>query len=389
MRVGLDLTALLPVETGVDRYLVELTRALARIDEHDRFALFVNLQDRARLGGGLGRNFSVVPITLRGRAGRVAGQQLVVPVLASALGLDVVHSPSFLMPWFRGSARHVLTVFDMTMVTRPLHHTRLRRSRPFRMALEASIRRADLVAVPSDHVRRELSRLLPDVPSARVRVIPLGVGAEFRPSQGGAVDRMPPGLEGVGDYILFVGTLEPRKSLGTLFEGYRRAVRAHGLQEHLVLVGRLGWGGADLEGAARSPELRGRIHRTGYVDGERLLALYRRARLFVYPSIEEGFGFPPLEAMACGVPTIVSDTSSLRENLEGAAALVPPEDPHALCEAMARVLRSPELQRRMRSDGLDRARRFNWEETARRTLACYEELAGRADAALCAGKRDG
>jgi glycosyltransferase involved in cell wall biosynthesis len=121
------------------------------------------------------------------------------------------------------------------------------------------------------------------------------------------------------------------------------------------------------------PEVRGRVHFTGYVDPETLLALYRNAKLFIYPSKEEGFGLPPLEAMACGVPTVAADTSSLRENLRGAATLIPPGDPEALRAALVRVLGNPELRETLRREGQVRARRFTWEQAARLTLDGYRE----------------
>jgi len=374
VRIGFDLTALLPVETGVDRYLIELVRALARVNVDHRFVVFVNPRGRARLGGAPATGFTVLTITVGGRAGRFVGQQLAVPLLSGALGLDVVHSPSFLMPAIRGRQRHVLTVFDTTFFTRPSLHTRFRRSRPFQVGVAASIRRADRVVVPSKHVKGELCRIFPEIPQQRVKVIPLGVGPEFRPANAEDRDRLPAELEGIGDYVLFVGTREPRKNLATLLEAYRRATRDHGLREHLVIVGRQGWGDDAAAQACDRAELSDRVHLTGYVDSETLVALYRSARVFVYPSVEEGFGLPPLEAMACGVPTIAGANSSMAEYLDGAAELVPVDDAQALSEGLVRVLRSAELRAGLRARGLVRARRFRWEETARQTLSCYERL---------------
>jgi glycosyltransferase involved in cell wall biosynthesis len=374
LRVGIDLTPLLPVPTGVDQYLVEIVRAISRMDRETLFFVLVNWEDRKRLAGGLGKNFTVVPVATRARLVRFLSQQFLLPMLAAALRFQVIHSTSFLMPFFRGKSSHVLTVFDTTMLDLPDCHNWYRRSFPFRAAVAMSIRRADLILVPSRHVQQEvLPRLPAGADEGRVRVVPLGVGDRFSPPESLNRQGLPPSLRGIPSYVLFVGTIEPRKNVETLLEGYRRAVQGSRLEEHLVLTGKHGWGRDPRRVLDKMPEVRGRVHFTGYVDPETLLALYRNAKLFIYPSKEEGFGLPPLEAMACGVPTVAADTSSLRENLRGAATLIPPGDPEALRAALVRVLGNPELRETLRREGQVRARRFTWEQAARLTLDGYRE----------------
>ena len=147
-------------------------------------------------------------------------------------------------------------------------------------------------------------------------------------------------------------------------------------KEHLVLAGRMGWGYDDLLKQLESPELRNRVHVVGYVHQTDLPLLYAGATLYVYPSLQEGFGFPPLEAMACGVPTISSQPSSLIENLQGAAILVTPDDLESLTEAMHQLLNDEASRDQYREEGFARAAAFRWEETARRTLQCYQEISG-------------
>lgn len=373
MRVGIDVTPLLPVETGVDRYLVQLVHSLARIDRETQYTVFINTKDAGRFAG-LGRNFTLRPVGVRGRAGRLIAQQLIVPVLARSQRLDVLHSPSFFIPYRQGKSRHLVTVFDMTMFTRGGCHTRLRRSRPFLRGVADSIRRSHQVVVPSFFVRQEIIRLLPDVDPEKIRIIPLGVDPEFRPRDGRS-EPLPNHLGALSPYILFVGTIEPRKNLPLLLEAYREALARHGLQENLLLAGRRGWNYGPVEQLMRSKELRHRVHLLGYVEREDLIRLYQNASVFVYPSLEEGFGLPPLEAMACGIPTIATETSSLKENLSGAALLVPPDDATTLAEALAAVLKRPEWRADLAARGLARAREFPWEITAGKTLACYRELA--------------
>jgi glycosyltransferase involved in cell wall biosynthesis len=311
--VAIDLTALLPDATGVDNYLTSLVTHLGRVDTTRIYTIFVNYEDRHLFDARLPRNFTVVPACARPRAARLLFQQLALPVAAAWRGVDVVHSPSFLMPLYR-------------------------------------------------------------VPPDRIRVVSPGIGEEFRPQ---AIAGLPHHSRASlpSSFILFVGTIEPRKNLERLVESYRRLIARSTVQEHLVLAGRLGWGYDELLHRIAEPELKGRVHLIGYVSQQDMPSLFAAARLFVYPSLEEGFGFPPLEAMACGVPTISSSSSSLVENLQGAADLIDPLDTDGLANAMHRLLEDEAWRSKRSADGLERAARFRWDETARQTVACYDELA--------------
>ena len=376
LNVAIDLTSLLPNWTGVDTYLVHLLLGLNKIDRETRYAVFVNWEDRMFFRTRLGENFAIFPTAIRNRGVRFIAQQFLMPILSHALNIHVMHSPSFFMPWFKGKQRHVLTVHDMTMFSAPIVHTKFRRSFFFVKAVALSIRRADLIIVPSRFVGDEAVRLLADVSPNRVRIIPHGVDDCFGPPAKGEISSTLLHSEAITPYILFVGTIEPRKNLETLIEGYLRVVRRTKLEERLVLAGKNGWKHNHILSGVHCRELRNRVHLTGYVDQARLISLYKNARLFIFVSIQEGFGLPPLEAMACGTPTIAADTSSLRENLAGAAMLVAPDDPDAIATAIAQMLCDQAVRDHYRRQGIKRAKRFQWQETARKTLDCYRELAG-------------
>jgi glycosyltransferase involved in cell wall biosynthesis len=217
---------------------------------------------------------------------------------------------------------------------------------------------------------------VPDLSRSKVRVIPGGIGEEFRVYPREAIQNTLERLGLPASYILYVGTIEPRKNLPLLVQSYKQLVTMGKTKEHLVLVGRLGWGYDAVLKQIESPELKHRVHLVGYVHQHDLPLVYAGATLFVYPSLQEGFGFPPLEAMACGVPTISSQTSSLIENLQGAAILVPPDDQESLTEAMDQLLNDEASRDQYRQEGIARAAAFRWEETARRTIQCYQEIAG-------------
>jgi glycosyltransferase involved in cell wall biosynthesis len=384
MRIAVDLTALVPQPTGVDRYMTELVTALVRARSEARFTLFVNRADRARFDG-LPPHVRIRAVGFRPRPARLLVQQALLPVLCESCGIDVLHSPSFLLPWIRGRTRHVLTVHDMTFFSMPHVHSRLRRSRAFTRMVLASIRRASLINVPATAVRDDLLVHVPGIDAARVRVTPYGVASRFCADSSGDAPRLAqlPWLPLV-PFVLSVGTLEPRKNLPVLIEAFRRLVRG-GRDLHLVLAGGMGDARAAVDASIAASGLANRIHVPGFIHEDVLPALYRRARVFAYPSLAEGFGFPPLEAMASGVPVVASAGSALAENLNGAATLVPPDDAAALAAALETLAFNREVRTRATAAGLERASRFTWDETARMTLDGYHELAVESRAARSTG----
>lgn len=379
MHIGIDLTARLPVATGVDTYLEQLVLALGEVDRHNHYVLWVNCEDRLFFHQRLPGNFRVAARCLRPRPVRLLFQQVALPALAVAARCDVVHSPSFIMPMIRSGRRHLLTVYDMTSFSLPECHEALRRSAPYQWAILASLRRAHLVSVPSRSTRDEVLRLVRGFSPEKLRVVPPGIDAVFSPRSEAEIRAVTEKLGIRERYVLFLGTLEPRKNLPCLVEAFGRMVERSGRDEALVLAGNLGWESGPLLAAIEASGVPDRIRRLGYVAGADLPALLSGAELFVYPSLEEGFGFPPLEAMACGTPTVASETTSLTENLLGAAELVPPGDVGALAAAMERMLVDQGLRAERRRQGLERSARFCWELTAAQTIECYRALAPEID----------
>ena len=374
MRIIIDLTALLPEPTGVDNALRRLVLALGRLDRHNEYRICVNYEDRDLFRSQLPDNFAVQTVSLRPRLVRLFVQQALLPALSRRT--DVVHSPSFIMPYVRAGARHVLTIYDMTSFSLPHCHIALRRSALYRRAVLTSVRRADLVIAPSQATRQAILKFLPTTDPDRIHVTVPGIGEEFRPHCAADVHEVLTRLRIPVPYVLHVGTIEPRKNLSLLLKSYRRLVVERGIKEHLVLAGRLGWGYAEILREARLPACQERVHVLGYVDQDDLPFVYAGASIFVFPSLEEGFGFPPLEAMACGVPVVSTLSSSLIENLQGAAVLVGWDDVGELADAMHRLLSDATLRAAYRAKGLERATRYRWEETARETVGCYRAAMG-------------
>ena len=366
MRVALDLTALLPRPTGVDWYLLGLARALARTDHETDYRLYVNAEDRGRLGE-LPPNFRVLARAARPRAARLAFQQGWLP--AAAFAADVIHSPSFIAPLAPTRARHLLNVHDMTSFSLPDLHIPLRRSAAYQRAVVASIRRAHRVHVPSRFVEQDVERFVPGLPEGRVRVEHLAIGDDFRPH---GEDEIAPVLDRLGvrrPYVVFVGTIQPRKDVGGLLDAVAR-LTTPGVQ--LVVAGQLGWGHDGLVDRLRTQP---GVRWLDYVDQADLPALTAGAAVAAYPSVSEGFGLPPVEAMAAGVPVVTTNATSLGELLDGAAELVPVRDPDALARAIDRVLTDEDRRAELVAAGHERAARFRWDAAARRMAAIYRELA--------------
>jgi alpha-1,3-rhamnosyl/mannosyltransferase len=284
---------------------------------------------------------------------------------------DLYHEPNHILLPFGGSS--IVTVHDLSVLHFPDLHPRAR-VEYFERYFEQSVRQAFRIVTVSHFVRRDIEATM-GISGERIRVTPLGVGAEFRPMQ--AADIAPAlvqyGLE-PGRYLLFVGTREPRKNLDRLIDAYLGLPQALQTRFPLVLAGPAGWRSKILEGRLDRLERHGTVRRLGYVAGVDRPALYAGARGFAYPSLYEGFGLPPLEAAACGVPVLTSRDSPMAETLEEDALLVDPEDVDAIRAGLARMAEDDDLYRHARFIGAARAARFTWDACVDRTMAVYSEI---------------
>jgi alpha-1,3-rhamnosyl/mannosyltransferase len=300
-----------------------------------------------------------------------------IPTVESFLGpVDVFHSVNAaLLP--QRSGRRVVTVHDLTCIDFPRFHPLLRRVL-FRVGLWRVARLADAIIVPSAATRRDLRRRI-GWSRAPVHVVPSAAGARFVPL---AAAEAEPVVRRYGlafrEYLLFVGNVEPRKNLVGLLRAYDALRRRRREGPVLVIAGGAGWKNRAIREAIGASPYTADIRIVGYVPDAELAALMNGALAFVYPSLYEGFGLPPLEAMACGTPVITSNRSSLPEVVGGAALLVDPENIGDLADAMARLAEDAPLRDELRERGLERAREFSWRRTAEMTSAVYESVVATA-----------
>ena len=293
---------------------------------------------------------------------------------ARRLDLDLVHDPTGVFPLALVGCKKVVTVHDVFPFVTPKTSTVLEKM-VYRLWLPIALRRADAIITVSDHSKGDIIRILPFT-KERIFVIPTAKHPDYRPLPAEAVQPVLAKLTIPTPYILYVGSLEPRKNLLRLLQAYAQ-LRHHHPRHHLVIVvARNFWKNAPVVETVEELALKPWVHFTGFVEEEDLPALYNGADLFVFPSLYEGFGLPPLEAMACGTPVVTSNSSSLPEVVGDAAIMVDPYDVDAIADAMARVLDDPALADDLRQRGLARAGQFSWERMAQETIKVYQHVLG-------------
>ena len=371
MRIALDCRCVFKGMGGIGRYTWSLLAELASTDlENDYVCYFTRLD----LPGPLR-----LPERFRLRrcdAGMIDERfdQLVLPTILEQDKVDVYHNPTFAVPLIRTKARKIATVHDVVFRRHPeLVEPRLRSY--LDRATGWAARHADHLITVSEFSRREITDLYPVEPD-RVSAIPNGVDAP--PETGDVPD--PSALAAVGlapgKYVLYVGRIEAKKNITALLLAWKALSRRKADPFlKLALVGSWDPREYPLKEKVEEFGLGTSVRALGYVPGEMLENLYRNAFVFVYPSLYEGFGFPPLEAMGRGIPTIVSNASSLPEVVGEDAVLVDPTRPEALAGALAELIDSPEKRSELSARGRRRASTFTWAQSAGRHREVYASVA--------------
>ena len=301
---------------------------------------------------------------------RILWEQMVLPIYSRKDRLDLFHYTDHALSLLFRKCPIIITVHDIAYIRFP---DLLNKSRQIykKYILDLSIKRADIIIADSHSTKRDIIEFF-NVDEKKIKVVHLGVESRFRP------------ISNVEDYrtrnnlpskmILNIGTLEPRKNVVTLIKAFKK-LQERGPKDYvLVIAGGKGWLYKKIFEEIKSSGVEQSIRLLGVVRDEDLPLLYNCADLFVYPSLYEGFGLPPLEAMACGVPIITSNTSSLPEVVGNAGLMVDPLDINSFCEAIYNVLEDKELKHRMSRDGLKRSKMFTWDKMMNEVLEVYNEV---------------
>jgi glycosyltransferase involved in cell wall biosynthesis len=369
MRIGLDGLPLTAPKTGVGHYTQELARALATTHPDSQFEIvYPSTYPPIELfaGGPTNLKPNRVRVGLIGRRWWAAG----LPHYLGHSKFDVFHGTNYEVPLWKRCAT-VLTIHDLSHLVHPETHEPARARRGQRR-LPMMVGAADAIITPTKSVRDEVCGFLTVEPD-HVFAIPEAARASFYPEAFPASRERREGL-GIGDdFFLTVGTLEPRKNLTVLVSAFAKLCEQQpDTPSKLVIAGGKGWlTGALFEQIKHSP-WRDRIVLTDYLHDDDLRALYSSCRAFVYPSIYEGFGLPPLEAMACGAPVIASRIAAIEETTAGAALLFDPRDADELATLLLELSRNESVRSQLVDAGRKRAAEFSWEQTAEETWNVYE-----------------
>ena len=348
MNIALDGMPLASQLTGVGHYTLELTRNLALAAPSDSFTIIEPRGLLKRRWWSLG-----------------------LPLHLARNSFDLFHGTNYEIPlWSRRPS--VVTIHDLSLLLHPVAHEQhlVRRAR-WRLPLMA--KRASKIITPSNSVKNEVCEQFGIAPE-KVAVTAEAPRTAFKRREDAQVAELRKRLGLNGDFILFVGTIEPRKNLRLLVEAFDQLLRTTSLSPKLVIAGGQGWLMDDFTSFIRQKRLEERVCLTGYLEDEDLCGLYSTCSAFVYPSLYEGFGLPPLEAMACGAPVITSLIPSLMETVGDAARLVDPKSVDELARAMAEMLSDEKMRGYYAELGKLQVKKFSWEQTAMKTLEVYRQL---------------
>jgi glycosyltransferase involved in cell wall biosynthesis len=368
VRIAIDARKL--HDFGIGTYIRNVLRGLARIDHDTEYVLLCQEHD-CPLASSLGSNFRAVshasqPYSMR--------EQFSIPWALRRERIDLFHAPHYVLPPLR-RGKSVVTIHDCIHLMFPEYLPNRLALSYARASLWAAARVSNRIMTVSETSKRDILRFF-EVPAEKISVIYNGIDERFRvqpPEE--EMSRVAQRYQLTGDFVLYAGNVKPHKNVERLIDAFH-LVRQDGLDHlQLIVIG---------DEISRYAELRRAVHRynlhryvrfLGYMPDATLAVLYRLAAVFVFPSLYEGFGLPPLEAMASGAPVVTSNVSSLPEVVGDAAVLVDPRDPRAIADGVRRVLTEPGLRETLRAKGLNRAAEFSWDRSVQRIRQIYGDVA--------------
>lgn len=367
MRIGIDCTVMGRPLTGFESYVSCLTSALVRLESEAEFVLFAPRRLPSDLASLRGR----LTIIRSPFGSEVLAHQVWLASTVSAHRVDLMHYPAF--PPLLPPAHFVMTVHDATPWKFP--RTMPTKTRMyFRSTLGLWARKSRLIITDSESSKVEIAHQF-GLPENRIRVIALGVRNSLRPRGPNEGPNLPDPQSADPGYILFVGTVEPRKNLPVLIRALAR-LRGESASCRLIIAGRLAWGFAEVEKIVEEERVKDRVVFMGHVSDRELASLYRNALCFVQPSMHEGFGYTISEAMALGCPVIASKIPAHVEVLSDSGVYVSPEDVEGLAGALSRMLGDDRFRISLAERGMERSKEFTWSRSAERTLDAYRDAIG-------------
>lgn len=368
MRIAIDARKL--HDFGIGTYVRNLVQQLARIDQNTEYVLLCREPD-AGFADQLGANFRTV--VERAQPYSVS-EQFRIPLALIQMHADLFHAPHYVLPPLV-PCRSVVTIHDCIHLIFPQYLPSRLAYTYARASIWAAIRRAERVLTVSEASKSDILRCF-DVPAEKIVVTYNAIDDRFltEPPEADVV-RTRERYQLAGPFVLYVGNIKPHKNLERLIEAFDQVRRQGFDQLTLVIIGDQITKLQGLRRAVHRHKLHKQVRFLGFVAPEVLSVLYRLARVFVFPSLYEGFGLPPLEAMASGTPVLSSNVSSLPEVLGDAALLVDPYSAEAIADGIVRLLTDEALRATLRARGLAKVREYSWEASVRKVREIYEEVA--------------
>jgi len=369
MKIGIDGIPLAELKTGVGHYTFEIAVEVARQSPSDSFEVLSHLPfsdlDPAP------PNLSFIKPTVN--AATKHWWTIGLPLYIKRARIDLFHGTNYDIPVW-GGCPTVLTIHDLSQLLFPETHED-RRVRRARRRLPLMSRQATVIITPTEAVKTEVCEHL-RVPRDKVVVVNEAPRRNFQPLPLARASEIVRRLGIDEEFILYVGTIEPRKNLITLIKAFEEILRATTLRPQLVIAGKKGWLTDEVFAYIESAKLGNRLCLTGYLADDELRALYSACRVMVYPALYEGAGLPTLEAMACGAPVITTSTPAIVEMVGDKARLFSPADFSGLAEHLVELLTTPAAREALSRAGIEHAARFTWQRAAEETLKIYRGLTG-------------
>jgi glycosyltransferase involved in cell wall biosynthesis len=375
MRIAIDYTAAIRQGAGIGVYVRNLVDALLAQDAEDEYTLLTSGRASAEHPFPSAENVQGRNIFIPDRYLNILWYRLHMPLPATLFTgtIDLYHGPDFVLPPLGKNVRKVVTIHDLAFLEHP-EYAVPSLAAYLRKVVPESVAAADVVITVSSEVSRTLIKHF-QTPKEKLVVIPLGVNRYFRRVTDPillAATQHKFGLK--HPLVLAVGTQEPRKNHAGLIKAFSKAQKEKGGPAMLAIAGSTGWLYEETQQLVKELNLEEKVRFLGRVSDHELVTLYSSADAFAFPSFFEGFGIPPIEAMACGAPVITSNVSSLPEVVGDAALQVDPHDTDELAEALTRLIRDEGLREELRQKGYQRVQQFRWEVAASKTLAIYQRL---------------
>jgi glycosyltransferase involved in cell wall biosynthesis len=382
LKIVINTSSLLHTMTGIGQYTLQLSQKLREVDHENGYTYYCgyflkslpgkNHESKIWILRVLKTVFKKIPVLGRfGRPLRTMANKLIQLLICQEF--DLYFEPNYIpLPEIR-SKKTVTMVFDLSAVLYPEWHPR-ERVETFKREFPQRIVKSDAVITATHYMKKQITEHL-GVPESRIFVTPIDCNkALFKPNPPEESARMRQENGVPEKYIMFVGSIEPRKNILGLLKAFVLLQDEADQGLRLVFCGPSGWKNGPVFDYIQEHRLKDRIHLMRYVTNEQLCLLYNGAQAMVYPSFYEGFGLPPLEAMSSGCPAIVSDIPVHREVCGDAVLYIDPNSPEQIAAAVRKILHTPELKTDLRRKGLEQAGRFSWEKTAKATLEIFKRV---------------